>query len=193
MSGARTGTATRAGTRTPAETGTVPLGRIAGVTVSAHWSVLGIVALIAVVMARVELPLLAPGHGATAYAVAGLAVALVLMASLLAHEVAHALVARRNGVEVEGITLWLLGGVARLRGGARTPGAEFRIAGVGPLTSLVLGVLLGAGAMLARLAGADGLPVAVSDRLDRSTADQLAKPHEPPPVSPPALVQWPAT
>src|SRR3712207_8827614 len=75
--------------------------------------------------------------------------------------VAHALVSRRNGVEVEGITLWLLGGVARLKGGARSPGAEFRIAGVGPLTSLVLGAVCGGIAIAAVAAGADGLPVAV--------------------------------
>jgi Zn-dependent protease/CBS domain-containing protein len=61
------------------------------------------------------------------------------IASLLAHELAHSLVARRNGVEVEGITLWLLGGVSRLQGEFPTPGAELRVAGVGPLTSLVLG------------------------------------------------------
>src|SRR3712207_6323064 len=101
----------------------------------------------------------------SAYAIAAVLAAVAFLASLLAHELAHALVARRNGVEVEGITLWLLGGVARLRGGARTPGAEFCIAGVGPLTSLVLGLLLMAGAVLARLAGADGLPVAVLEYL----------------------------
>ena len=64
-------------------------------------------------------------------------------------------------MEVEGITLWLLGGVAQLKGEARTPGAEFRIAGVGPLTSLVL-----AGALALRrpgglAAGLGGLPLAV--------------------------------
>jgi Zn-dependent protease len=67
----------------------------------------------------------------------------VRLASLLAHELAHAAVARRHGVEVQSITLWLLGGVAQLKGEPRTPESDFRIAVVGPLTSLVLGVLLG--------------------------------------------------
>jgi Zn-dependent protease len=65
----------------------------------------------------------------------------VFVASLLAHEVAHAVTARRHGIEVEDMTLWMLGGVARLKSEAPTPGAEVRIAGVGPLTSVLLGIL----------------------------------------------------
>ena len=71
--------------------------------------------------------------------VAAIVTAVAYMGSLLAHELAHSLVARRNGVQVEGITLWLLGGVSRLQGEIPDPGAEVRVAGVGPLTSLVLG------------------------------------------------------
>jgi Zn-dependent protease len=62
----------------------------------------------------------------------------VFFLSLLAHELSHAIVARRNGVDVEGITLWWFGGVARLEGEASDPGAELRISGVGPLVSVVL-------------------------------------------------------
>ncbi len=144
---------------------TFSLGRIAGIRVGVNASVLVIVLIIAGGLAFGRFPLVLPGRGTAAYVAAGLAAALAFLASLLAHEMAHALVARRNGVEVGGITLWLLGGVARLKGGARTPGAEFRIAGVGPLTSLVLGVLFAVAAVLARLAGADGLPVAVLEYL----------------------------
>jgi Zn-dependent protease/predicted transcriptional regulator len=146
-------------------TETFRLGRIAGIRVGVNASVLVIVAIIAGGLALGRFPLVLPGRSGLAYAAAALVAALAFLASLLAHELAHALVARRNGVEVEGITLWLLGGVARLRGGARTPGAEFRIAGVGPLTSLVLAGLFLAAAVVARLAGADGLPVAVLDYL----------------------------
>ncbi|MBM7808603.1 Zn-dependent protease [Geodermatophilus bullaregiensis] len=144
---------------------TFRLGRIAGIRVGVNASVLVIVLIIAGGLALGRFPLVLPGRSSLAYAAAALVAAAAFLASLLAHELAHALVARRNGVEVEGITLWLLGGVARLRGGARTPGAEFRIAGVGPLTSLVLGALFMAAAVLARLAGAGGLPVAVLDYL----------------------------
>lgn len=58
---------------------------------------------------------------------------------------AHALVARREGQEeVEGITLWMMGGLAALRGQSRDPGAEFRVAGVCPLTSGLVAALFGA-------------------------------------------------
>ena len=57
------------------------------------------------------------------------------------HEFGHALQARREGIEIDGITLWLFGGVARFKGSFQSAGAEFRVAVAGPLVSLVLGVL----------------------------------------------------
>ncbi|MDQ0989168.1 site-2 protease family protein [Streptomyces sp. V3I7] len=120
------------------------LGRIAGVRVGLHWSVLVIVALVAVLLARGRFPSAHPGYSPALYWVVALLTSVVFLASLLVHELAHAVVARRNGVQVDGITLWMLGGAARLRGEAPTPGAELRIAGVGPLTSaLAGGVLVG--------------------------------------------------
>jgi Zn-dependent protease/predicted transcriptional regulator len=146
-------------------TETFRLGRIAGIRVGVNASVLVIVAIIAIGLALGRFPAVQPGLGTGVYVLAGLLAAVAFLASLLAHEMAHALVARRNGVEVDGITLWLLGGVARLKGGAASPGAEFRIAGVGPLTSVLLAVAFGGAALLARSAGGDGLPVAVLDYL----------------------------
>jgi Zn-dependent protease/CBS domain-containing protein len=80
--------------------------------------------------------------------------------SLLAHELAHSLVARRNGLQVEGITLWLLGGVSQLQGEVADPGAEIRIAGVGPLVSLILGGAFWLLAWLLHAAGVGGVVVA---------------------------------
>src|SRR5215472_13935321 len=105
------------------------LGRIAGISVGVNWSVLVIFGLIAYGLAAGRFPTAYPGRSWWAYAEAGVSAALVFFAGLLAHEVSHALVARRNGQTVEDITLWLFGGVARLRGEAPTPGAELRIAG----------------------------------------------------------------
>jgi Zn-dependent protease/predicted transcriptional regulator len=116
------------------------LGRLAGIRVSVNWSVLVIFGLVAVTLAEGRLPQTYPGYPAVAYWALGCVAAVVFFASLLAHELAHAVVARRNGIEVEGMTLWMLGGIARLKSEARTPGAELRIAGVGPLTSALLGV-----------------------------------------------------
>src|SRR5260370_2183687 len=73
---------------------------------------------------------------------------------------AHSLVARRSGVQVEGITLWLLGGVSRLQGEMPNPGAEVRVAGVGPLTSLVLGGVFTLVAWLLHASGVGGVVVA---------------------------------
>ncbi|MCP2331105.1 site-2 protease family protein [Actinoalloteichus caeruleus] len=123
---------------------TLRLGRIAGIPVGLHWSVVGIVLLVAIGLAARQLPLLFPGYPVAAYVVAGIGAALLLVLSLLVHELAHAVVARRNGVEVAGITLWLLGGVAQLRGEARDAGAEARIAAVGPAASALLALLFAA-------------------------------------------------
>ncbi|WP_084223191.1 site-2 protease family protein [Mycolicibacterium holsaticum] len=139
---------------------TVRLGRIAGVSVGMHWSVLGIVLLL-VIGLSVQFPVLAEGYATWEYILAAVVTAVLFVASLLAHELAHAIWARRNGVGVDGITLWLLGGVARLRGDALTPGAAFRIAVVGPLTSVLAGVVFGVAAMLADDAGFSSLTMSV--------------------------------
>ena len=133
------------------------IGTIAGVPVGVNWSVLVIFALIAWGLAAGQLPRAYPGHSALAYAAAGLGAAVVFFVGLLAHEVSHAIVAKRNGLSVQGITLWMFGGVAELRGEARNPGAELRIAGIGPLVSLLLGLAFGAVAMAIALIGNRGL------------------------------------
>ena len=67
--------------------------------------------------------------------------ALLFFASLILHELGHALVARRNGIEIDGIDLWLLGGLARFRQDSRSPGQEFAIAAAGPAVSLVVAIV----------------------------------------------------
>jgi Zn-dependent protease/CBS domain-containing protein len=121
-------------------TETVRLGTIAGVRVGLHWSVLGIVVLLVFGLAGGLLPAQFPGEAGIAYVAAAVAATLLFVLSLLAHELGHAVVATRNRIEVEGITLWLLGGVANLRGQAANAATDFRIAAVGPLISFLLGV-----------------------------------------------------
>jgi Zn-dependent protease/CBS domain-containing protein len=117
------------------------LGRIFGIHVGLNWSLLVVAALIAWSLATSLLPLASPGHSSGAYWTAGVVSAFVFLASLLAHELAHSVVAMRRGVKVEGITLWLFGGVSRLNTETSSPAAQALITFVGPLTSLVLGVL----------------------------------------------------
>jgi Zn-dependent protease len=118
----------------------IPLARIAGFAVKVNWSVLVILWLFTWSLAS-SLPVTAPGYTTRTYWLAGLCGATVLLASLLAHELAHAIVARRAGVKVVDVTLWLLGGVTRLGNEATTPQTAFRIAVAGPVTSLVLAAL----------------------------------------------------
>jgi Zn-dependent protease/CBS domain-containing protein len=117
------------------------LGRIAGIHVGLNWSLLVVAALIAWSLATGILPPAAPGETSGAYWTAGVVSAFVFLASLLAHELAHSIVAMRRGVRVDGITLWLFGGVSRFSSDTNSPGSQALITFVGPLTSLVLGVL----------------------------------------------------
>ncbi|HTZ42820.1 MAG TPA: site-2 protease family protein [Jatrophihabitans sp.] len=137
-----------------------PLGRFRGVTLAAHWSVLITVALIAVLLATGSLPQAAPGYPRPVYWLAAVAVSIAFLASLAAHELAHAVLARHYGLPVRRITFWLLGGFTELTEEARTARAEALIAGVGPAVSLLLGLLGGALALLAAVAGGPALLVA---------------------------------
>src|SRR2546428_801605 len=115
------------------------LGRIAGIHVGLNWSLLVIGALIAWSLATGILQSATPGQASGAYWTAGVVSACVYLASLLAHELAQSIVAMRRGVRVEGITLWLFGGVSRFSSESSSPGAQALITFVGPLTSLLLG------------------------------------------------------
>jgi len=117
------------------------LGRIFGIHVGLNWSLLVVAGLIAWSLATSFLPAASPGQTSGAYWTAGLISAFVFLASLLAHELAHSVVATRRGVKVEGITLWLFGGVSRFSSDTASPGAQALITFVGPLTSLVLGAV----------------------------------------------------
>lgn len=126
---------------------TLRLGRIAGVPVGLHWSVLVIIALITFTLAEGVLPTATPGQSTAVYWSVAVPAAVLFFASLLAHELAHSVVARRRGVHVRGITLWMLGGVSELEDEAHSADSEFAIAVVGPLTSLGAGALFGLSAL----------------------------------------------
>ncbi|MFJ9442284.1 site-2 protease family protein [Kitasatospora sp. NPDC101235] len=125
--------------------GSASLGRILGIPLRIHWSAPVLVLFFGISLAGQTLPALVPGRSGTTYGLAGLVGALLLTVSLLLHETAHAVTARRAGIRVDDMTVFALGGVTRM-GRAPSPGRQFAVAGIGPLTSLVLGgVFLGAG------------------------------------------------
>jgi Zn-dependent protease len=127
---------------------TFKLGRIAGIPIGLNWTWLLVFALFVWSLASAVFPSTNPGLATATSLEMGIAAVVLFFGSLLLHELGHAVQARRDGVEIEGITLWLFGGVARFRGMFPSAGAEFRIAIAGPL---VTAALAGAFVLLAAL------------------------------------------
>jgi Zn-dependent protease/predicted transcriptional regulator len=121
-------------------TASFTLARIAGIRIGVNWTWLIVFALITWSLATQVFPDQNPGLSDGTYVVIALVAALLFFLSILLHELGHAIQARRDGVEIEGITLWLFGGVAQFKGGFPSAGAEFRIAIAGPLVSFALGI-----------------------------------------------------
>jgi Zn-dependent protease len=139
----------------------VRIGRIAGIKVTADWSVLVIGALLAWGVAAGAVPAQVPATPSwLAWLVGGL-VALLLLASLTAHELGHALLARKRGITVEGIRLWLFGGVAQMGGDWMTGRTEMLVAAIGPAITLVIAVVSVGTTWLAASLGAPPLVVLV--------------------------------
>ena len=143
-------------------TASIRFGRIAGIPVGASWSALLIALLIAWSLGGDLLPAQVPGLVPAAYWLAGAAGAGLFLGSLLAHEIGHALVARRAGLRVRGITLWLLGGVAQLEDEPASPRDELRVAIVGPAISLALAGAFGVAAAALSVVGAPALLVVMA-------------------------------
>ena len=117
---------------------TISLGKIAGVPIGFNWSLIFVVALLTWTFAGYEFPREFPGRSGQIYWGAGILTTTAFFACLLAHEFGHAMAARKLDVRVEGITLWLFGGIARIRGDDLTARTELRIAIAGPLVSFFL-------------------------------------------------------
>ncbi len=117
------------------------LGRIFGIEIGINWSLVFIFVLIAWSLALGVFAPLHPTWGPVF--IWGLAIggAILFFASLLAHELAHSLVAKAYGIPVRNITLWLFGGVSSISKEPPSPKAEFLMAIVGPLTSIVVGFI----------------------------------------------------
>lgn len=143
------------------DSSSIRLGRIAGVPVGMSWTLLLIAGVFALGLAEGRFPASNPGHALGAYWAAATVTVVLFFVSILAHEVAHAVVAKRHGLPVEGITLWLLGGVARLGGEAPTPRAELQIAGIGPVSSAAIGLAFFGAAAAASSVGVHPLAVEV--------------------------------
>ena len=136
----------------------VRVGRLGGIPIGIQPLWLVIVALITWSLGAVYYPDQAPGLAPLAAYGLGLLSALLLFASILLHEFGHAVIARRHGLEIEEIDLWLLGGVAKMKGYPKAAGDELRFALAGPAVTLVIAVAFG----LIALALPSSTPAAIS-------------------------------
>ncbi len=121
--------------------GGIPIGRLFGISLRLHYSWFIIFGLVTWVLAASYFPEVYPNWSAATSVIAGIVTSLMFFASMMAHELMHSIVATRGGIAVRSITLYIFGGVSQITEEPSKPALEFKIAVVGPLTSLVLGVI----------------------------------------------------
>lgn len=117
------------------------IGKLFGIDIALDWSWIFIFLLVTWNLAGGVFPQAHPDWGAGLNWVIGISAALLFFGSVLAHELAHSLVAKARGLPVRRITLFLFGGVSNIEREPATPGTEFLMAVVGPITSVVLGIV----------------------------------------------------
>jgi Zn-dependent protease len=121
--------------------GGLTLFRFRGIRVSVDYSWFFVLFLVIWWLSGFYRDVLGPGASDLLPYALALASALLFFASILLHEFGHALVAIRNGIGIDGITLWLFGGVARMERDTDSPGVEFRVAIAGPLVTLAIALI----------------------------------------------------
>jgi len=117
------------------------LGRILGIELRLHPSWFIIALLVFWLLASAALPADFPDVATPARLAMALGITILFFASLLAHELAHSIVAMRRGIPVHRITFFLFGGMAQTSMDSRSPGEEFAIAIAGPIMSFLLAAL----------------------------------------------------
>jgi Zn-dependent protease len=139
--------------------GQVRIARVMGISVYVHFSWLIIFALITWTLATGYFPTYYPDLPASSYWAKGLVASFLFFVSILLHELGHALVAVRNGIEIRAITLFIFGGVSQMEKDPEDGATEFRIAAIGPVVSVALAGLFYL-ASTAQVLGASGQAVA---------------------------------
>jgi len=119
----------------------VKVGQIAGISIGLHYSWFIIALLIALSLAQ-HFRAVAPQWSSTVVWIAAVVTALFFFAALLLHELAHSLLAKARGLRVRAITLFALGGVSQIETEATDAKSEFWVAIAGPITSVVIGLVV---------------------------------------------------
>lgn len=120
---------------------TITLGRVWGVPIGLHWSMLFIFLLLTVSLGAGYLPDTYPELSSGGSWLIAIITTTLFFGSILLHELGHVRVAIRNGLDVKDVRLWVFGGIATIEGQPKSAGAEFRIAVAGPIVSLVLAII----------------------------------------------------
>ncbi len=115
--------------------------RIAGITIGIHYTWIFAFIFFSWTLAEGYFPLTYAGWSTAVYWIMGIIAALLIFVSVLLHEIAHSLVANARGIPVHSITLFLLGGASNMEEEPQKPAAEFAVAIVGPVTSLIIAAI----------------------------------------------------
>ncbi len=121
--------------------GSFRIGTLAGIDIYINYSWLIILVFLVWSLATGWFAVLYPGWSPALYWITSIIAALLLFVSVLLHELAHSVVARARGLSVKNITLFIFGGVSNIEQEPSSPGIEFQVAVVGPLVSILLGLL----------------------------------------------------
>src|SRR5919106_4294641 len=124
--------------------GTVTLFVVRGIRIGVDYSWFLVLFLIILWLSSFYRSVLDASNSDAAPYLLALASALAFFASILLHELGHAVVAIRRGIPISDITLWLFGGIARMGRDTDSPGTEFKVAVAGPLVTLAIAILCAA-------------------------------------------------
>ncbi|MCB0863602.1 MAG: site-2 protease family protein [Solirubrobacterales bacterium] len=119
----------------------ITLFRVAGIRIAVDWSWFLFLFIVIVWLSGFYGDIL-DDHGSTQAYLLALASAVGFFGSILLHEMGHAFAARRNGIGIRTIRLWLFGGVAEMDQESQSPGTEFKVAIAGPVVTLLIAVIL---------------------------------------------------
>src|SRR3972149_8536561 len=120
------------------QSGSLRIATVMGIPIRVHYSWLIIFGLITWSLSTYYFPKAAPELPGAAYWISGAAAALLLFMAVALHELSHSFVAKKYGITIAGITLFIFGGVAQMKGEPESPEVEMKMALAGPLSSYAL-------------------------------------------------------
>ena len=144
----------------------IKIGRIAGIDIKVHWSWFAIFFLLTWFLATGFYSDVYETWNSTQAWIASIVTTILFFSSILLHELSHSIVARRLGLPVKDITLFIFGGVSSLGAEPADAKQEFKVAIVGPLTSIAIGIFAGIIALIGLLNDLDDtVPFAIAEYL----------------------------